>query len=688
MRREICLPGTSTWGTFVDLLRARAAYHPERRCFTFLIDGEAPGDHLTYGALDARSRAIAAWLQQQRAAGERVLLMHPPGLEYVAAFFGCMYAGAVAVPVHWSRRSRSYERIRAIIEDARPALALSLESQRQELERRASEDAVFAGLRLQASDMLGEDLADGYREPDIGPDTLAFLQYTSGSTGSPRGVMVCHRNLLANQQLIQQAFENSERSIGLGWLPLYHDMGLVGMVLQTPYVGAYCLLMSPTAFLRRPVRWLRAISRYRVTTSGGPNFAYELCLREITPAERAGLDLSCWEVAFNGAEPIRADTLERFADSFAPCGFRRESLHPCYGLAEGTLMVTGGTKGAPAVVHTVDAGALARHEVISLEEVNGRGRRLVSSGRRLCGETLRIVDPQTRLPCPPGRIGEIWVSGPSVALGYWNQPAATEETFRAALATGEGPFLRTGDLGFLHGGELYVTGRGKDVIIVHGCNHYPQDIECSVAQSHAAFAGVSGAAFSVDIDGQERLVVVQEVGRRWPHRLPVDELAEAARAAVYERHELQVYELVLVKQGSVPKTSSGKVRRGDCREAYLAGTLPVIQRWRQEPACEPAPQLADEPAPLAKARSREAIQSWLVARLAQRLKLHPSDIDVEKRFSSFGFDSVEAVCLTNALQESLGRPLSPLIVFEHPNIRKLANHLTEQLAANPETGQF
>jgi acyl-CoA synthetase (AMP-forming)/AMP-acid ligase II len=587
--------------TLVDLLRWRGTHQSERLAYTFLVDGESVESRLTYGELDRQARTIGATLQQMGATGERVLLLYPAGLEYIAAFFGCLYAGAIAVPAYPPRLNRSLERVEAIVADAQASLALTTTALMSKTGQWFTETPALATLHWRATDKMTSEVEDTWHAPDINRETLAFLQYTSGSTGSPKGVMLSHRNLLHNVHMIQSAFEHTEQSIGVGWLPLYHDMGLIGNVLQPLYVGFPCILMSPVAFLQRPVRWLQAISHYRATGSGGPNFAYDLCVRKITPAQRATLDLSCWEMAFNGAEPIRQDTLERFAQAFVSCGFRREAFYPCYGLAEATLLVSGGMKAAPPVMHTVHKAFLEDHQVAVPCVGTTNAQSLVGCGQALSDEQrIVIVDPKSHTLCPSGRIGEIWVASPSIAQGYWNRPTETVETFQAYLAdTGEGPFLRTGDLGFFHAGELFVTGRLKDVIIIRGSNHYPQDIEATVERSHPSLRPNCGAAFAIEVAGEERLVVVQEVERRQqpasPHfperrhadvepgfepaqtqKLDLNEVISKMRQAVAEEHGLQAYAILLLRAGSLPKTSSGKVQRHACRAAYLDRSLLVV----------------------------------------------------------------------------------------------------------------
>jgi acyl-CoA synthetase (AMP-forming)/AMP-acid ligase II len=598
--------------TLTDLLSWRALEQPERVAYTFLKDGETDAVHLTYGELDRKARAIAAHLQVLGATGERVLLLYPSGLEYIAAFFGCLYAAAVAVPAYPPRLNRSVERLQAIVDDAQAMVGLTITSCTTTTEPWMAQSPDLEMIHWLRTDALPDSAADAWQAPAINSQTLAFLQYTSGSTGTPKGVMLSHGNLLHNVHLIQNAFQQTATSVGVSWLPLYHDMGLIGGLLAPLYGGFPCVLMSPMAFLQRPIRWLQAITRYRGTGSGGPNFAYELCVRKITPEQRTTLDLSSWEVAFNGAEPVRSDTLERFTAAFAPCGFRRQALSPCYGLAEATLMVTGSQKGTPAVVQTVQKAALEQHRAIftpfitATTPANATAQRLVSCGRVLSDQQLMIVDPDTHFACQPGHVGEIWVAGASIAQGYWRHPEATAQTFQAHLAdTGAGPFMRTGDLGFVWEDELFVTGRRKDVIIIRGSNHYPQDIELTVEQSHASIRPGCGAAFSVDIDGEERLVVTYEVERRHqPHQPHMPERRQEhvdpgsdpvspppfnadivignIRQAVAENHGLQAFAVHLLRAGSIPKTSSGKVQRHACRAGFLNQTLIVVGRWESE----------------------------------------------------------------------------------------------------------
>lgn len=576
------LPG-SFFGpsNLVDLLRHRALHQGSDRGFTFLVDGEDEEVTLSYAQLDRRARAIGAILQSMDLAGERALLLYPAGLDFVAAFFGCLYAGVVAVPGYPPRRNRNMNRIEAIANDASAKIALTTQGVLERIEPVIAETANLKQMAWLATDQTSDGRHAEWREPDVHGDTLAFLQYTSGSTGAPKGVMLTHANLMHNSAMIAYAFEHSRSGSGMFWLPLYHDMGLIGGVLQPLYVGQPNVLLSPIQFLQQPFRWLRAISKYRATISGGPNFAYDLCVDKITEEQKATLDLSCWTLAFNGAEPVRASTLDRFTKAFESCGFRREAFYPCYGLAEATLIVSGGFKNTPPTVRCVDSEALENHQVEEALADEVGSRELVGSGGNLLDQHIVIVDPHTLTECAADQIGEIWVNGPSIAQGYMNCSEETEKTFRATMRNGAGPYLRTGDLGFLLDGELFVTGRLKDLIIIRGVNYYPQDIEHTVGQCHEHLRPGACAAFALVEGGQERLVVVQEAARR--RELDFEAIFSAIRKGVAAEHELSIDAIVLIKSGSIPKTSSGKIQRHANRAAYLDGSLSELARWPAAP---------------------------------------------------------------------------------------------------------
>ena len=572
------LPG-SFFGppTLVDLLRHRACHQPDEIAFGYLKDGETELIEWTYDTLDRKARAIAAWFQEHDMAGEKALLLFPPGLDFIAAFFGCLYAGVTAVPVYPPRRNRSLLRIQSIAQDCCARAALTTDSVLELVNELIGETPFLKSLNWFTTDSMGEGMEQKWEMPDVHADTLAFLQYTSGSTGAPKGVVLNHANLLHNSALIAYAFEHTRNGLGVFWLPSYHDMGLIGGVLQPIYAARPNILMSPMAFLQRPFRWLSAISRFSATTSGGPNFAYDYCIRKIKPNELEQLDLSSWEVAFNGAEPVRADTIDAFCEKFGPCGFRREAFYPCFGLAESTLIVTGGFVREKPIVRSFDGDMLGKRKAVKVEHNAPNARTLVGSGQCLTDETVLIVNPDTKMTCKQDEIGEIWVKSPSVAQGYLNKPEITKEIFQAETAdTHDSPFMRTGDLGFLDNGELFVSGRLKDLIILHGVNIYPQDVESTSAHSHPELCD-EAALFIANENGKERLVLLQEVERR--HDSPDEELFAAIRKAISNEHELPIDVIILMKQRGIPKTSSGKIQRHACRQEYLDGTLAELNRW-------------------------------------------------------------------------------------------------------------
>ncbi|MGK7876374.1 MAG: fatty acyl-AMP ligase [Xenococcaceae cyanobacterium] len=571
--------------TLVDLLRSRALHQSNQTAYTFLQDGETESGSLTYQELDRQARAIAAQLQSLGATGSRALLVYPytAGLEFIAAFFGCLYAGVVAVTDNPPRHNQALSKLQARVTSSQASVALTTKALLAKIKSQftAPELTLLNNLPWLATDEIPTSLSSDWIEPELSSDTLAFLQYTSGSTGTPKGVMVTHGNILHNSVVIHKSFEHGPNSRALMWLPLYHDMGLIGGVMQPLYGGFPGILMSPVTLIQKPLRWLQAISRYKATSSGGPNFAYDLLCRKVTPEERESLDLSSWEVAFSGAEPVRAETLERFARTFAPCGFRARAFYPCYGMAETTLFVSGGFKTAPPVVQHVDGAALEQNRVVAVAAEQRGARAIVGCGKTWLDDKIVIVDPESLTQCRANQVGEIWVSGSGVGKGYWNQPEETARTFGAYLAdTGEGPFLRTGDLGFFQDGKLFIAGRIKDLMILWGRNHYPQHIELTVEKSHPALRPNCGAAFSVEAEGEERLVVVQEVERSYLRRLDVDEVVGAIRKSVAQRHIAEVYGVVLLKTGSIPKTSSGKIQRRACRARFLDGSLDVVGEWR------------------------------------------------------------------------------------------------------------
>lgn len=579
--------------TLVDIVRCQAAESPTKIAFEFLVNGEDQKIEMSYAELDHHARAIGAALQSLHMFKKRVLLLFPPGLDFISAFIGCQYAGAVAVPTYppdISRLERSLPRFMAIVNSAGPGAVLTTSPILAMSQFFIEQFPDLEQLKWLAVDSLylETSLAENWTQPMIQADSLACLQYTSGSTAEPKGVMLTQHNLFHQLEVIKHAFGlDSEGDRPVFWLPFYHDMGLIGGILGNIYYGGTNTLMSPLDFLQRPIRWLQAISRSQATISGGPNFAYEMCIRKVTEVQKEALNLSSWTLAFNGAEPIRMETLERFAKAFEPCGFRLERFYPCYGLAEATLLVTGGNRGELPVTLIVDPASFSKGKIELVDTLEEGQNKLVGCGHPWGNQRVMIVDHETATALPQKEnsatdVGEIWVSGESVAQGYWERPDESQKTFQARLAGFDQNFLRTGDLGFLYRGELFVTGRIKDLIIIDGLNHYPQDIELTVEHCHPALRPGCSAAFSTELEGQEQLVIVTEVARPGQlkdlalqngHDVSPAFIIQTIRSAVSLEHDLRVSQVLLLKSGSVPKTSSGKIQRHACKLGFLNNTL-------------------------------------------------------------------------------------------------------------------
>ncbi len=584
--------GIDGYATFVEVARRHATERGEAPFLTWLENGRDETLTYRFGELDLLSRAFAARLQAARAefgdeAGDvTALIVTQPGPGFVLGFFGCLYAGIPAVPAYPPRKKETSARLSMLIRDANARVVITDRASGAAL---AKLEGLPEGLQIVILEDLDPTLAERWVEPGIDRDSIAFIQYTSGSTGLPKGVEVSHGNLVRNERMVMEAMAHDAETVFVGWLPLFHDMGLIGNLLQPFFLGVRCVLMPPAAFVTNPSRWLEAISRYRATTSGGPNFGYDMCVNRIPPEQRAGLDLGSWKVAFNGAEPVRADTLDRFVDAFSPYGFRRETFYPCYGMAEATLFVTGKLQPELPRVLTVDKRALERDRAEPREHATpGETVRLVGSGRRYQDCEVRIVHPETRVERAEGEVGEIWVAGASVARGYRNRPDLSEQIFRATIegdASGR-HYLRTGDLGTLIDGELYVTGRCKDLIIISGRNHYPQDIEATATAVHPALAECKAAAFSIDGDDGEALVVVIGLAGNAPESGIPDALLQGIRAAIVRQHGITAHDVV-VCDDRLPVTSSGKIQRGKCRQLYRDDAFTVLA------ALAPRPELAE-----------------------------------------------------------------------------------------------
>ncbi|OBH21710.1 fatty acyl-AMP ligase [Mycolicibacter sinensis] len=590
--------------SLVELLRLQADRFGDKIAFSFAPDGKKVTARLSYRELDTKARAIASALQHQGAAGQRVLVICRPGLDSIASLFGCFYAGAVAVPV-----DTPLARLKLVAPDAQAAFAVATSDTRTQLQALAADVPGMSTLQWCASDRAGDP--DDWTPPDADPSATALLQYTSGSTKSPKGVVLTHDNLMHNLEAIRRAWRGDENAKSVYFLPQQHDMGLIGGVLEMIYVGCSTVLMSPIAFFQRPLLWLEAMSAHRATTTAAPNAAYRLCVKHSTAAQRAALDLSRWSTAAISSEQVHASTMQEFAEAFAPAGFRLQAFRPAYGLAEATLLVSGDSGPAVAGVRYVDRDALAQNRAVDVT-ADATAVPLVSCGPPVYGQRVVIVDPETRRQLGPDEVGEIWVSGPSVAQGYWARPKENAHTFAGFLAgTGEGPFLRTGDLGFLCRGEVFVTGRWSDLLTLHDSNYYPNNIEPTVQACHPALLADRGAVFAVQSkpNADSHLVVVQEVDHQ--HRVTEPELAgiiDGIRAAVSEQHGLEAHDVLLVPAMRLPTTSSGKIRRGECRQQFLDGNLEALAEWH-------APAVPVERTP--NATGAGALARMIVGGLAQ-----------------------------------------------------------------------
>lgn len=715
-------------GNLVELLRWRADTQPDKRAYTYLKDGENKEIQLTYGELDKRARAIAASLEKKGLTGERALLLYPPGLDYISGFFGCLYAGVIAVPAYPpdpNRLNRSLPRLQAIVNDAKATIALTNDSiyymikmlklgskftstfDKLPVFRKfrtsmkyfsTSKGAIVRSRELGDLDWISTDsiasgLADEWQNPPIDSETIAFLQYTSGSTGTPKGVILTHENLLHNSEIIKNSTAFSDHAEGVFWLPIYHDMGLIGGVLQPLYREVPSTLMSPLAFLQRPLRWLEVISRLndREVGSAAPNFAYELCIKKATPEKVKQLSLSHWTYALSGAEPVRHQTIERFAEIFKPAGFKKSAFYPAYGLAEATLLVTASDFNKPPVYIALNKELLKKNKIQEVSADAPEAQIIVSCGKNQPTQETIIVDPEKRTRCSENQIGEVWVKGKSVSRGYYGREEETRETFQNYLAdTGKGPYLRTGDLGFIRNDELFITGRVKDLIIIRGTNHYPQDIELTVEQCHPEIRPGCTAAFTVDVNDQEQLVVVLEI--RHSRNVDFEAIIQSVRQAVSANHDLQVYSVVLIKARTINKTSSGKIQRRATRQDYLENKLSVLAKWESSTDTLPVVSISEEDDFIVKTDELEStvrlvttkdklalqIEEWLIAHLADTLKTSKKSIDIRQPFISFGLDSAQAVGLAGDLEEWLERELPPTLIWDYPTIEALARHLASE----------
>ncbi len=643
----------------IELVEQQSQRYNDKVVYQFLKDGETLDQSLTFKELETQVKHLAAHIQANSQSGDRALLLYPSCLDYIVAFYACLVAGVIAVPAYPPKnKNRDWPRLQRILDDSGSRLVISLTSFRGSVDGWFEDQVDHEKPFFIASDELDETCNMPWQRPQVSGDTTAFLQYSSGSTGSPKGVVVSHANLLHNEQVLVSSFQGRDEITLVGWLPIYHDMGLIGNVISALYCGFRFILMSPASVVQKPYRWLKAISDYKAEISGGPNFIYDHCVQQISEEQKQELDLSHWRVAFNGAEAIHAASLERFYKAFACTGFSYSSFSPCYGLAENTLIATCKTPQQAPKSLTFDSKELSYNKAIELiDSINTKTTTLVSSGDNIIGQTVRIVNPQSLSACEDNDIGEIWIAGASVAKGYWNNEVLTQSTFHAYVGD-QGPYMRTGDFGFMREGNLFVTGRMKEVIISNGQNYYPQDIEASLQSESDHFRKGSGAAVAVELEGREQLVIIQELTRQGM-RLGSDEVSKLilkAQIRVAEQHQLVLSDLVLVKFGALSKTTSGKIQRYRNRERYLAQEIPILHSSMAQQSVYVAP---------------ETITEQELCSICQEL-LGGQNIGVNDNFFMLGGNSLMAAKFINRLEEHFQINVEFEELFKAPSLRELS----------------
>ena len=669
-------------GTIATRLAALAAASDSRWSITFLDSHGAVFERCGAAELAARVAAVAGFLDRQSAPGAPVLLVFQPCVDFLVAFLACQWSGRLAVPINPPRRHRLIQRLQSVAADSGAALALTGGGVAEQSARWQADSAVLRAIRWHDVADIDTDPAQAGLLHEVDPGATCFIQYTSGSTSLPKGVEVSHANLMADMALMEAAWGLSPSSTMVTWLPAFHDLGLIFGLLQTLFSGCPVVQMAPNSFLQRPVLWLEAISRFRGTHTAAPSFAYDLCTRRAAPEQREGLDLSSLVMAMNAAEPIVPRVMENFVDTFGAYGFRRETFAPAYGLAESTLAVTASPVAVAPKFFTLDAAALEDGRIVP-ESAAARRTVIAGCGAPLADVTIAIVDPATGRRRPPDRVGEIWVGGPTVARGYWRRPGESFATFGIHIAGEDDSigYLRTGDLGAMIDGELCVTGRIKDLIILSGANHYPQDIERAAQAAHPALRVDGGAAFGVvGDDGTEQVVLVQELERTQRRGDPAP-IFSAISAAVWQTLELQVSRIVLVEPGAVLRTSSGKIQRAANREAWRDGTLAVIAEWRM--ARDATREAVSATAASQPPGDASTLDRWLREWLSRRLDLPLSDMLVDRGVGELGLTSVDAVDLAGAVGAHVGRKLPQTFAFDHPTINAMVAHLSGSAPAPP-----
>jgi len=675
--------------TFNDVLRFRRTNNKYDTAYKYLFeDGRLKT--ITYNDLYQKSTAVAHSLLKTVNSGDRALLIFSSSTEFIEAFFGCLFAGIIAVPVYPPRKNQKMNRLISIAEDCSPSIILSTSSIAKNSKILLQQVPNLRTINWLNVDNVDMDESEFVQLGASSPHDTAFIQYTSGSTGQPKGVLVSHDNLINNSKIIYQAFNHIEGCNVVSWLPLFHDMGLIGGVLQPLYAGMTSTLMSPTTFIKRPIRWLQCISENTLVSSGGPNFGFEHCVDNIDDDDISGLDLSHWRVAFNGSEPVRNSTLERFANKFSSCGFKKEAFYPCYGMAEATLFISGGLTSTSPKIVKLDTVELSYNRAV-VSQSSHSSKDFVSCGKPGHGHNLLIVDPKTKIPCSDDQIGEIWLSGASIAKGYLNMNDVSVEIFHAvAKNDSNNRYLRTGDLGFIYQDELFVTGRNKDLIIVRGKNYYPQDIELTVEESHVGLRGFSCVAFSVNMAQEEHLVIVAEVDRQFMRKLNYPDLVEKLRLEIAKQHGINPFSIVFLKPGRLPKTSSGKVQRNETKENFLNNALDPLYSWHDDEVEERKKNISRK---FTKSQAGILHQKLLSSSVHERptliysllsefvsiyFKIELVNIDHKTELATLGLDSLTAFQITNQLEQGLYIKIPQTILWDHTTLGELADYLLNE----------
>jgi acyl-CoA synthetase (AMP-forming)/AMP-acid ligase II/acyl carrier protein len=688
-------PAFKSFNTLGEVLAYWAKVQPDRQAYTMLDPSGMEEDSITYGDMYIRAISIAQKLLSDGLRSRHAVLLYPPGIEFIVGFFGCLFAGVAPAPIHPPKRKRSNQKIANLVRTTEAAAILLPAAQEQlfsDLLR--PEENWPADLRYIATDGIAQlPPSEAVKLPELNSSEVAFLQFTSGSTSLPKGVMITHANCLSNLEMAVSVSRATPDSTFVSWLPHHHDLGLVAHLLHSLYSGSHCVILSPTAFVSQPIQWLQAITKYRGEYTGAPNFAYQLCVDKIQPDEQQAIDLSSLRMAINAAEPIDPQTLRDFSQKFAPNGFKPQMFLPAYGMAEATVFISSGTLEQEPVFKSVDWTKLGQDN-IAQEAIDGAKEKVfVGCGQAKLDEQIRIVDPELDRIVPSNQVGEIWVSGSNIMAGYYNHPEASAKTL-VYLTDDDRVYLRTGDLGFIDDrGELYITGRLKDMMIINGVNYYPQDLEGCVEQAHPDITSGCVAAFSVPGQTGEELVIFAELKKAGMTNIKqpgyLEQLAAAICSALGENFEIRLHELVFLKMGQLPKTSSGKLRRQQCKQDFLQGVPDALGRWTQDRSSQ---QPEEEVNTLNLEKTFAQIMSMgsthlkiftqLIRILIDKYEVQLVDFDLEKPLSIYGIDSSKLVEIHRTLEERLACRLPVELFCPTNNFKGMLDDLVCSLSNN------